>query len=135
MKFMMKEFIDTNIIIYSIIATECKEKHEISKNLILSHSFTASTQVINESLYTLRKKKEIDCDRLLDEFFEFFNIVTLLKSTLISARELRNKYQFSYWDSFIVASALESDCSILYTEDMKHEQLIEGKLRIINPFI
>jgi predicted nucleic acid-binding protein len=40
----------------------------------------------------------------------------------------------SYWDSLIISSALESGCKILYTEDMHHNQIIEGKLKIINPF-
>ena len=33
----------------------------------------------------------------------------------------------------IVASALEAKCEILYSEDMQHGQIIEGKLKIINP--
>ena len=40
-----------------------------------------------------------------------------------------------FFDSnIIITSALENDCSILYTEDLQHEQVIEGKLKIINPF-
>jgi len=35
----------------------------------------------------------------------------------------------------IVASALENNCSILYTEDFQNGQIIEKKLKIINPFI
>ncbi len=45
------------------------------------------------------------------------------------------RYGYSYWDSLIIATALQNDCSILYSEDMQHNQLIEGKLRIINPLI
>jgi predicted nucleic acid-binding protein len=30
---------------------------------------------------------------------------------------------------------LDTNCSVLYTEDLQHEQLIEGHLQIINPFI
>jgi predicted nucleic acid-binding protein len=35
----------------------------------------------------------------------------------------------------MLASALENDCTILYSEDMQHNQVIEQSLRIINPFI
>ena len=28
----------------------------------------------------------------------------------------------------------ETDCEIVYTEDMQHGQLIENKLKILNPF-
>ena len=45
-----------------------------------------------------------------------------------------SKYKFSYWNSLIIASALQNNCTILYSEDMQHNQLIENKLRIINPF-
>jgi len=39
------------------------------------------------------------------------------------------------YDSLIIASALEADCKILYTEDLQHNHLVENKLRIVNPFI
>jgi predicted nucleic acid-binding protein len=34
----------------------------------------------------------------------------------------------------IVASALENNCTTLYSEDMQHQQIIENQLLIINPF-
>jgi predicted nucleic acid-binding protein len=54
---------------------------------------------------------------------------------VIKAIEIRGRYGFSYWDSLIVATALLSGCSILYSEDMQHDQVIESTLKIINPFI
>ena len=41
----------------------------------------------------------------------------------------------AYWDSIIVASALENRCSILYTEDMQHGQVVDQRLTIVNPFL
>ncbi|APB35038.1 Putative nucleic-acid-binding protein, contains pilt domain [Gloeomargarita lithophora Alchichica-D10] len=49
--------------------------------------------------------------------------------------EINIRYGYSYWDSLIIATALQSNCNILYSEDMQHDQLIEGKLRIINPLL
>ena len=43
-------------------------------------------------------------------------------------------YAFSYWDSLVISSALESGCSILYSEDMQNGQVINKKLTIKNPF-
>lgn len=43
-------------------------------------------------------------------------------------------YVFSYWDSLVISSALESGCSILYSEDMQNGQVINKKLTIKNPF-
>lgn len=48
---------------------------------------------------------------------------------------LVSRYQFQIFDALIVASALELGCERLYTEDLQHGQLIEGRLRIIDPFV
>ncbi|MBC8485458.1 MAG: hypothetical protein H8D45_05400 [Bacteroidetes bacterium] len=48
--------------------------------------------------------------------------------------KLKEKYHYSVYDSLILASAIEADCTILFSEDLHHNQLIENKLRIINPF-
>ncbi len=45
------------------------------------------------------------------------------------------KYQYSYYDSLIIAAALDSNCTILYSEDLKHNHIIENTLTILNPFI
>jgi predicted nucleic acid-binding protein len=51
------------------------------------------------------------------------------------ASRLRDSYSFSYWDSLIVAAALDAGCTTLFSEDMQHGQKIESGLTIINPFI
>jgi predicted nucleic acid-binding protein len=48
---------------------------------------------------------------------------------------LKEKYHYSWWDSLVLASALENGCQIVYSEDMQHEQVIEDSLKIINPFL
>jgi predicted nucleic acid-binding protein len=54
--------------------------------------------------------------------------------TLLLAQELIRRYKFQLMDSLIVASNLEAGCEILYTEDMHHDLLVNGQLRILNPF-
>jgi len=53
---------------------------------------------------------------------------------VLKAMEISDRYGYAYWDSLIVATALISDCAILYSEDMQHNQQFEGKIRILNPF-
>jgi len=48
--------------------------------------------------------------------------------------KIKSRYQFSYWDSLIIASALENGCIILFTEDLQHNQMIEETLWVKNPF-
>jgi len=48
--------------------------------------------------------------------------------------DLQIRYQFSFYDSLIVAATLEAGCKTLYSEDMQHGQKIE-QLTISNPFM
>lgn len=55
--------------------------------------------------------------------------------TIHTALKVGERYSFSWYDSIIVSSALEADCDILYSVDMQNSQLINGRLRIVNPFV
>jgi len=63
-----------------------------------------------------------------------FNVAILNVETVINALKIKQKYQYSYYDSLIISTALQNDCNILYSEDMHNHHLIENKLTIINPF-
>ena len=52
----------------------------------------------------------------------------------VSALDVAARYGFSHYDSLIIAAALESGCSTLYSEDLRHGQVIDQHLTIINPF-
>ena len=53
---------------------------------------------------------------------------------LNAALALRNRYGFSFWDCQIAAAALVAGCTILLTEDLQHGQLLDERLRVVNPF-
>ena len=52
---------------------------------------------------------------------------------IISAED--DGYADMFYDAMIVASALLSGCTVLYTEDMQRGQVIDGKLTLHNPFL
>lgn len=54
--------------------------------------------------------------------------------TMQRALNIVGRYGFSWFDSLIVATALDAGCDTLYTEDLQHGQVIEGKLTVTNPF-
>jgi predicted nucleic acid-binding protein len=70
----------------------------------------------------------------LKEIIEQVNVISLNLETVENCLKIREKYRFSWWDSLVLSSALESDCSILYSEDLQHGQVVESSLKIINPF-
>lgn len=52
--------------------------------------------------------------------------------SVISALRLRRRYQFSIWDSTILAAVLELGCSTLYSEEFSHGQRYDG-VTFLNP--
>ncbi len=54
---------------------------------------------------------------------------------VISALSLADKYGYHFYDSLILATALAENCTLVYSEDLQHGQLIESTLIIQNPFI
>ncbi len=64
-----------------------------------------------------------------------FRLWALETKTMRGGLGLAQRYGFSHYDSLIVATALQADCTVLYSEDLQHGQLIGGKLEIINPFL
>ena len=129
-----KIFIDSNILIClfdgdakrKAFATSLKNKNHI-----------ISTQVINENINVCLKKIKLS---KLEAFshgaylMDNFEIVTITKSTIETAFSISIKYEYSFWDSLILSSAIESGCNIIYSEDMQHGQIIEDRLTIVNPF-
>jgi predicted nucleic acid-binding protein len=129
-------FIDTNVLIYAYSDTE-PEKKEKSLIILEKEDVMISTQVINEFIWNMHNKFQIDIETLkdlTDRLFNRFRISFIEKNTISRALDLVRQYKYSYWDCLIIASALINDCSSLYTEDMQHDQFIENKLRIVNPF-
>jgi len=139
-------FVDTNVWIYGLTDSGLeadKKKREISL-LVLEEllkqqvQIYISIQVINECHWNLVRKFELideKVTRLIQEnVIEITNVVSVDLSTYMKANMLRMRYHLSFWDSLIVASALESNCPVLYTEDMQDGQVIEGRLKIVNPF-
>ena len=54
--------------------------------------------------------------------------------TISQCLKVKEKYNYSWWDSLVIASALANSCKIIYSEDMQHLQKIENSLTLINPF-
>jgi predicted nucleic acid-binding protein len=132
-----KVFIDTNVFIYYQRADN-PQKQFIAKSLLENNNCVASTQVMSEIGNILTKKYptlEKEIELFLQDITKLYEIVTVAKNLIFSAIKIHCKYKFSFFDSQIVAAALEANCNILYSEDMQDGQIIENTLKIVNPFI
>ena len=131
-----KIFIDTNILVYFYTKTE-KAKLNILEKLLSNADLVISTQVLNELSNVLFKKFNCtteEISKLTQEVSCWCSVYTIEIQTIIHTLSIINKYKISYFDELMITAALESNCKIMYSEDMQHNCLIEKTLHIINPF-
>ena len=135
-----KVFLDTNIVVYAYDISAGK-KHDVAANLMIDLWNTGlgviSTQVLQEFFVivtkkipnplTIHKAKEIIKDLLT------WDVVIPNGDTILSAIDITTRYKYSFWDSLIITTAIESGASVLFTEDLSDGQTIKG-LKIKNPF-
>ena len=72
---------------------------------------------------------------VIKEMRENNEVQTNTVSTVNQACQIADRYSYSFYDSLILAAALEAECPVLFSEDLQHGQLIEQALTIKNPFI
>jgi predicted nucleic acid-binding protein len=132
-------FIDTNILVYAYLDNE-KEKHN-SALFLLTHQLLGkyvfiSIQVINEFYITMEKYKipHTEIVAKLTDIAKSMNVITLNFAIVERCFKIKEKYAYAWWDSLILASALENNCGLVYSEDMQHTQVIEKTLTLVNPF-
>jgi predicted nucleic acid-binding protein len=136
-----KFFLDTNILVYSFDTTS-PSKREVAKDLIKNaHKANGciSFQVIQEFLNVATRKFEVplktaDAQNYLTKILYPVCEVFPSESLYFSTLEIMEKWKFSFFDSMIIAAAMESECTILYSENLQHNQII-FHLKIVNPFI
>ncbi len=126
-------FLDSNVVIYAY--SDDGRKKDVSISLLKMRPII-SLQVINEVMNVAMRKLHLSC-RDVRELFALLNRKCEVKivdcATVERALTIVETYRYSYFDSLMIASSLEHDCRILYSEDLQHGQIIEG-LQIINPF-
>jgi predicted nucleic acid-binding protein len=130
----VREFVDSNVWLYAFM--EDSEKRDVALHVIQRTEIVLSTQIVNEVCNNLLRKarySEVEIQTTITNFKKRYLITTLTTETVFAGSKLRELHCFSYWDSLVIASAIESNCEVLYSEDMQHGFKISG-LTIINPF-
>lgn len=132
-------FLDTNLWIY-LYSKDPAEKYQEIEELVKtsSSSIKVSTQILGETFHVLTRKKlasKEEAVKLITRIVSNFTVYSIDTAKVLQALEINARYSYSYWDSLIISTALNIGCSIIYSEDMQHNQLIENKVRILNPFL
>ncbi len=131
-------FVDTNIWVYSLTLSDDR-RHELARRWLamLQSRPRINGQVVREVgriLNVKAKVGEAEIRQAIGQLYVACHVVPDSLEVYLLASRLRDVHAFNYWDSLIVAAALEAGCATLYTEDMQHGQVIDGRLTIINPF-
>ena len=135
-----KIFLDSNILVYFVDEHDSK-KQKIAEKLI-KNSFEMKTGVLStqslQEFYSVVTRKSL-CSKeqaktIVEKFKNTLPITQISVSHILKAIDISIQTQFSFWDSLIVSAAHSSGCVIVYSEDMNHNQLVNG-VKIINPFI
>ena len=139
---MSVNFIDTNILVYLFDDVD-QRKSKIAQNHLSRALKTGdsiiSYQVVQEVLNVVTKKLQKpatpeQADKLLNSVLAPLWKVNPSRELYNRGIEIQTRYQFSFYDSLIIAAALEAGCSTLYSEDLQHGQRIE-QLTVIDPFL
>ena len=133
------DFIDSNVLVYLFDETSLEKYHRarvLVNRLVHDKSGCISYQVVQETLNVITTKLGVSHRRtveFMDETLAPLWQIYPSPALYLSALDLRERYGFSFYDSLIVAAALEAGCTRLYSEDMQHGQQI-NRLTIYNPF-
>ena len=134
-------FVDTNVLLYSEDRANA-DKHLAARDwlrvLWLRRCGRVSVQVLNEfySNATRKLQPPMAAGDARAEVRRYQRWQPWLNdhATVEAAWAIESRFRFSYWDALVIAAALQQGCSWLLTEDLQHDQQIDG-LRVINPFV
>ena len=131
-----KCFLDSNLMVYAHTDLDLR-KQQIAQHIIATEDSTISTQVLQETANILFKKFQLswpDIQTVLNESASNNSLHINALSTIADACRIAERYKFSFYDSLIIAAALESGCGRLLSEDLQNGQVIDNVLTIENPF-
>ncbi|OIN91299.1 MAG: VapC toxin family PIN domain ribonuclease [Comamonadaceae bacterium CG1_02_60_18] len=130
---MSRPFLDSNVILYLLSGDVAKADRAQS---LLAVGAVISVQVLNEVISVCQRKLKMpwsEIDALMLAVKAACKVVPLTVASHEKAVELAKRYQLSFYDANIVASAIMVGAPVLLTEDMHHGLLIDG-LTLQNPF-
>ena len=128
-------FLDTNVLLY--VYSDEEDKKQVSKKIFQEQKCLTCMQALNEFCNVCLKKWRFDrkgIEEAIDQIAAGCAILPVSIKTMLRALALHERYGYSYYDCVMLASALENDCTTIYSEDMSSGQIIEGRLLILNPY-
>ena len=127
-----KPFFDTNVLLYLLSDDSRADRAEA----LLASGGVVSVQVLNEFAAVASRKLNLAWPEIRDVLATIKAVCDVVPVTLEiheTGLAIAERYQFSLYDSLILAAAEHSGCRIVYSEDMRHDQTVNSVI-IRNPF-
>jgi predicted nucleic acid-binding protein len=134
-------FLDTNIFVYSFDAGSPKKASQSAKlirNAIETRRGIVSYQVVQEFFNVALRRfanpmNSADAEQYLTTTFRPLLSVHSSPALYGEALRIAARFRLAWYDSLIVASAIEGECDILYSEDFQNGQQFDTVV-VSNPF-
>lgn len=134
-----KFFLDTNILLYVFDETDFDKRtraEHLIQSAVREGTGCISYQVVQEALNVITRKLRAttaQAHQFLEDVLIALWLVNPTGRLYRYGLDIARRYKFSFYDSLIVAAAIDAGCEILYSEDLQDGQIIE-RLTIVNPF-
>ena len=126
--------VDTNIVVYAM-ALHPKSEHA---GAFLRSCAFLSVQVLNEYANVASRKRRDPWDVVAADLQDLRAVVSAIcpvdEQANSLALRIAERYRLSFYDALMIAVALANHAVTLYSEDMQHGLVIDGRLRILDPF-
>ena len=133
-----KSFVDTNIFVYARDSSD-KKKQSMARRIIASLKredlLVISSQVVTEFCSVMTTKLKSPPNKVKSDVLLMLELepVPLSAEVLRQGLTLYEQYSLSWWDSWIIAAAIESNCGVIYSEDLSTGATYHG-VKVVNPF-
>jgi predicted nucleic acid-binding protein len=136
-----KFFLDTNIFVYTFdlsARAKAKKADALIKRGLASGLGVVSYQVVQEFFNVAFRRfaqpfTPADAEQYLASTFRPLLAVHSSPALYLDAFRLRARYRLQWYDSLVVAAALEAECEKLYSEDFQHASEFDGVI-VQDPF-
>jgi len=134
-------FVDTNVLLYrhDLAIPEKQVAAEVwLTHLWRTRSGRLSMQVLQEFYFNATQKLKPGLARKAArqevQDLTTWHPIPVDFQVVADAWDLQDRYDLSFWDSLIAAAARLTGCRFLLTEDLQHDQDLNG-VRVLSPFI
>jgi predicted nucleic acid-binding protein len=128
------DFLDSNVLVYAFTVDPRAE----AAQALLERGCTISVQGLNEFANVARRKLGKPWHEIRDDLAAIRTVCATVVSIDVDMHEaalrLAERHGFAMFDALMIAAALRAGSTTLWSEDMQDGMIIDGKLRIANPF-